>query len=263
ARRALRIDDQPKFPRPPGAGGPHPSDVAGDGCGCRGHRASCRRPPAAGRPDSLNGARMEKFIRLTAAACPLEIVNLNTDQLLPARYLKRPRAAGFGTVLLRDLRFDPDGRERPDFPLNRPAWRAAKIIVGGRNFGCGSSRESAVYALCDFGIRCVIAPSFGDIFSGNAVQNGLLTATVAEEEAAELTAALLATPELAVAVDLERQTVLCGNRVCSFSIHPVRRLRLLNGWDDIALTASFRDRIAAFKADDRIRRPWVAPRAKH
>jgi 3-isopropylmalate/(R)-2-methylmalate dehydratase small subunit len=204
---------------------------------------------------------MEKFVTLTAPACPLAIANLNTDQLLPARYLKWPRAAGLGKVLLQDLRFDADGRERPDFPLNRPAWRAARIIVGGRNFGCGSSRESAVYALYDFGIRCVIAPSFGDIFAGNAVQNGLLTAIVAEEQAAEMTAALLAEPGLAVTVDLEQRTIRCGGRAYAFSIDPVRRTRLLNGWDDIALTGSFRDRIAAFKADDRIRRPWAAPRA--
>jgi 3-isopropylmalate/(R)-2-methylmalate dehydratase small subunit len=118
---------------------------------------------------------MDKFIRLTATACALDIANLNTDQLLPARFLKLPRSAGLATALLRDLRFDADGRERPDFALNRPAWRNARIIVGARNFGCGSSREAAVYALCDYGIRCVIAPSFGEIFAGNAVQNGLLT----------------------------------------------------------------------------------------
>src|SRR5262245_9653408 len=121
---------------------------------------------------------MDKFPRLTATACPLDIVNLNTDQLLPARYLKRPRSARLGEMLLQDLRFDVDGRERPEFPLNQPAWRGVKVIVGARNFGCGSSRESAVYALYDYGIRCVIAPSFGDIFSGNAAQNGLLTAIV-------------------------------------------------------------------------------------
>src|SRR5215467_15238826 len=163
---------------------------------------------------------MEKFVSLTAPACPLTIANLNTDQLLPARYLKRPRAAGFGEALLRDLRFDPEGRERPDFPLNRPAWRAAKIIVGDRNFGCGSSRESAVYALYDFGIRCVIAPSFGDIFSGNAVQNGLLTAIVAEEQAAAIMAALTHTPELPLTVDLEQQSIVCGNSSYAFVIDP-------------------------------------------
>jgi 3-isopropylmalate/(R)-2-methylmalate dehydratase small subunit len=202
---------------------------------------------------------MDKFTRLTAPACPLDFANLNTDQLLPARYLKWPRSAGIGKVLLQDLRFDPDGRERPDFPLNRPAWRGAKIVVGGRNFGCGSSRESAVYALYDYGIRCVIAPSYGDIFSGNAVQNGLLTAIVTDGEAAEIMAQLVATPELPVTVGLEQQTILCGNRSYAFSIDPVRRMRLLNGWDDIALTEAFRDKISAFKADDRMRRPWALP----
>jgi 3-isopropylmalate/(R)-2-methylmalate dehydratase small subunit len=204
---------------------------------------------------------MDKFTRLAATACPLDVANLNTDQLLPARFLKWPRSAGLGKVLLHDLRFDAEGRERPDFVLNRPAWRDAKVMVGGRNFGCGSSRESAVYALYDYGIRCVIAPSFGDIFSGNAVQNGLLTAIVPDDEAAEIITALTATPELPVTVDLEQQTIVCGNRSYAFSIDPVRRARLLNGWDDIALTESFRDRIAAFKADDRSLRPWAIPRA--
>ena len=206
---------------------------------------------------------MDKFSRLTATACPLEITNLNTDQLVPARYLKWPRSAGLGKVLLQDLRFDADGRERPEFPLNRPAWRGAKIIVGGRNFGCGSSREAAVYALYDYGIRCVIAPSYGDIFSGNAVQNGLLAAIVSDEEAAEITAVLVQTPQLAVTVDLEQQTVLLGNRNYGFSIDPVRRSRLLNGWDDIALTESYRDRISAFKRDDRARRPWATLPPNH
>src|SRR5437660_10606212 len=153
---------------------------------------------------------MDKFIRLTAVACPLDVANLNTDQLIPARFLKLPRSAGLAAALLRDLRFDADGRERPDFPLNRPAWREAKIIVGARNFGCGSSREAAVYALYDYRVRCVIAPSFGDIFSGNAVQNGLVTAIVTDDEAAEIMAMLNRTPDLPVTVDLEQQTIVCG-----------------------------------------------------
>jgi 3-isopropylmalate/(R)-2-methylmalate dehydratase small subunit len=205
---------------------------------------------------------MDKFTRLTAPACPLDFTNLNTDQIIPARFLKRPRSAGFGEGLLHDLRIDADGRERPDFPLNRPAWRGAKVVVSGRNFGCGSSREGAVYALYDYGIRCVIAPSFGDIFSGNAVQNGLLTAIVSDEEAAEIMATLTHTPELTVTVDLEQQTILCGNRSYSFTIDPVRRKRLLEGLDDIALTESYRDHISAFKASDGSRRPWATPVAK-
>jgi 3-isopropylmalate/(R)-2-methylmalate dehydratase small subunit len=202
---------------------------------------------------------MDKFIRLTATACPLDVANLNTDQLLPARFLKVPRSAGLGTALLRDLRFDADGRERPDFPLNRPAWRDARIIVGARNFGCGSSREAAVYALCDYGIRCVIAPSFGEIFAGNAVQNGLLTAVVSDDEAATLMGLLGDKPDQALIVDLEQQTITCGDRSFRFVIDPALRTRLLNGWDNIALTESYSDKIAAFRMADRARRPWAAP----
>jgi 3-isopropylmalate/(R)-2-methylmalate dehydratase small subunit len=202
---------------------------------------------------------MDKFNRLTATACPIDAANVNTDQIVPARFLKRPRASGFGPMLFHDLRFDADGKERPDFPLNKTPWREAKIVVAARNFGCGSSREGAVYALYDYGVRVVIAPSFGDIFAGNAVQNGLVTATVTDEAAAEIMAALKHMPELPLTVDLEAQTILCGNRTFSFSIDPVRRTKLINGWDDISMTASYRDRIAAFKAQDQARRPWSVP----
>jgi 3-isopropylmalate/(R)-2-methylmalate dehydratase small subunit len=203
---------------------------------------------------------MEKFTKITGPACPINQTNLNTDQILPARYLKWTRAQGIGKVLFNDLRFDADGKEK-DFPINKPAWRDAKVVVGARNFGCGSSREAAVYALYDYGVRVVIAPSFGDIFSGNAVQNGLVTAIVTDDEAAEIMATLQGAPEIPVTVDLEEQTVVVGNRTYKFTIDPVRRMRLLNGWDDIALTESYRDRIAAFKAKDRTARPWAVPRA--
>ena len=205
---------------------------------------------------------MDKFTKLTGAACPINQTNLNTDQILPARYLKWTRAMGIGKVLFQDLRFDAEGKELPDFPINRPAWRNAKIVVGARNFGCGSSREAAVYALYDYGVRCVIAPSYGDIFAGNSIQNGLLTAIVTDDEAAEIMAALNRTPEMPVTVDLEVQTIVCGNRTYKFSIDPVRRMRLLNGWDDIALTESYRDRIAAFKENDRAQRLWAIPNAE-
>jgi len=205
---------------------------------------------------------MDKVSTITGAACPIDQANVNTDQILPARYLKWTRAMGIGKVLFNDLRFDAEGREKPDFPLNKPAWRNATIAVAGRNFGCGSSRESAVYALYDYGIRCVIAPSFGDIFSGNAMQNGLLTAIVSDDEAAEILATLQRTPELPLTVDLAQQTIVCGNRTYAFTIDPVRRARLLNGWDDIALTESYRDRIAAFKAKDRAERSWAVPPAR-
>src|SRR5215471_18284409 len=155
---------------------------------------------------------MDKFVKLTALACPIAEPNLNTDQILPARYLKRTRAMGFGAVLFHDLRFDAEGNEKADFPINRPEWRNTGVLVCAHNFGCGSSREAAVYALYDFGIRCVIAPSFGDIFSGNAVQNGLLTAAVSDQDAAELIALINDAPTQTVTVDLDQQSITCGNR---------------------------------------------------
>jgi len=202
---------------------------------------------------------MEKFTRLTATACPLMRPNLNTDQILPARYLKWPRARGMGQVLFQDLRFDAQGKPDADFPLNQPRWHGAEILLAARNFGGGSSREAAVYAVYDAGFRCVIAPSFGDIFAQNAVKNGLLTAIVSDAEVAELASAVEADPERPLTVDLERQTVACGNREFAFAIDPVSRNQLLNGWDDVDLTESYRAQISAFRAADRARRAWAAP----
>ena len=203
---------------------------------------------------------MEKFTRITATACPLPAENIDTDQILPARFLKLPRNGEHGKVLFQDLRFDAQGHERPDFPLNREPWRQAKIIVGGPNFGGGSSREAAVYALFDYGIRCVIAPSFGDIFSQNATQNGLLTAALSEPESSALTAALTHQPTLLVSVDLEAKTITSGKLRYQFTIDTARQTRLLNGWDDIDVTASFQDQVGAFKAANLKRRPWTIPR---
>jgi 3-isopropylmalate/(R)-2-methylmalate dehydratase small subunit len=202
---------------------------------------------------------VEKFVQLTATACPLPQPNLNTDQILPARYLKWPRAKGLGTVLFADLRADPDGKERAEFPLNQPAWRDAKIVVAGRNFGSGSSREAAVYALFDHGIRCVIASSFGDIFAQNAVKNGLLTAIVSERDATELATAVAADPGREITVDLERQTIRCGNQFYNFTIDPVSRNQLLNGRDDVDLTESYRTKISAYRGSDCLHRPWATP----
>jgi 3-isopropylmalate/(R)-2-methylmalate dehydratase small subunit len=202
---------------------------------------------------------MDKFVRLVAKACPLLLANVDTDQILPARFLKLPRSSEVGRALFYDLRRDGDGNERLDFPLNQPQWRDAKVLIAGRNFGGGSSREAAVYALYEAGIRCVIAPSFGDIFAQNAVKNGLLTAVLAEADVVELGAAIAADPEMPVTVDLQEQTIARGNRSFSFSIDPVSRNQLLNGWDDVDLTDSYDARIAAFKVDDRERRPWARP----
>src|SRR5580658_2430817 len=155
---------------------------------------------------------MEKFVRLTDKACPLLLSNINTDMILPARYLKLPRTSELGDTLFYDLRRDAQGNKRPDFLLNQSAWRDAKILIAGRNFGGGSSREAAVYALYEEGIHCVIAPSFGDIFAENAVKNGLLAAILSESQIVELSGAISAEPARLLTVDLGQQTVICGNR---------------------------------------------------
>ena len=200
---------------------------------------------------------MDKFTRLTATACPLNISNIDTDQLLPARFLKVSRSAGLGKLLLHDLRLDADGNERPEFPLNRSAWRKAGIVVGGPNFGGGSSREAAVYALYDYGIRCVIAPSFGDIFAQNSIKNGLLPAIASPTDIAELAAILERHPDLEVTVDLETQGITCGNYAFKFSIPASWRDQLLNGWDEIDLTRSYKQQIDEFRRTRQQFEPWV------
>jgi 3-isopropylmalate/(R)-2-methylmalate dehydratase small subunit len=201
---------------------------------------------------------MEKFVTLTAPACPLGLANVDTDQLIPARFMSRPRSAGYGGFLLHDLRFDEDGSSR-GFLLEMPRYQGAQILVNRRNFGTGSSREAAVYALWDFGIRCVIAPSFGDIFASNAVKNGLLPATVTPENAEALIAALEAMEMPAATVDLQSMKIACGGFACGFSLDPVRRLQLLNGWDDLDLTRRHTDEIAGFRAARLAASPWVMP----
>ena len=261
AGRALRVDHQPEFPRPAGAGRADAPDVARHGGRRRGHRPPRRRAPAARGPQLRRLKTMEKFVRLTSKACPLLLPNVNTDMILPARFLRLPRSPELGGTLFYDLRRDEAGNERPDFLLNQPLWRDAKILLGGRNFGGGSSREAAVYALYEAGIRCVIAPSFGDIFAQNSVKNGLLAAILPEADLAELGAAIAADPDLPVTVDLEQQTISRGNRSFAFTIDPVSRDQLINGWDDVDLTESYRARITAFRVTDRGRRPWAqAPR---
>jgi 3-isopropylmalate/(R)-2-methylmalate dehydratase small subunit len=203
---------------------------------------------------------LEKFTRLTATACPLNVANIDTDQLLPARFLKVSRSAGLGKLLLHDLRLDSDGNERSDFPLNRPSWRQARIVVGGSNFGGGSSREAAVYALYDYGIRCVIAPSFGDIFAQNSIKNGLLPAIANAADVTELTAMIERHPDLDVTVDLEAQSVTCGNFTFRFSIAASWRDQLLNGWDEIDLTRSYRQRIDGFRQARQQSEPWIFSR---
>jgi 3-isopropylmalate/(R)-2-methylmalate dehydratase small subunit len=200
---------------------------------------------------------MTPFRRHEGVACPLPLANVDTDQIIPARFMKTPRSAGYGRFLLHDLRFAGDGASL-GLTIDDPRHEGATILVARRNFGGGSSREAAVYALADFGIRCVIAPSFGDIFASNAVNNGLLPAEVAEVEAERLLDALAAGGRLAV--DLDTREIAGAGEPVTFTIDPVWRVKLLNGWDDLALTRSHAEAITAWAEADRMRRPWATPR---
>ncbi len=203
---------------------------------------------------------MTPLLRVEGPACPLGMANVDTDQLIPARFMKTPREQGYGRFLLHDLRFDDRGDPVAGFPLNLPGAQASRILVARRNFGGGSSREAAVYALVDFGIRCVIAPSFGDIFVANAGNNGLLPARVDETDCEDLLERLAGTPR-EMCVNLETRTITLENLTYTFGIDPGLRHKLMNGWDDIDLTARYGDEIAAFVRRDRRLRPWAEPGA--
>jgi len=201
---------------------------------------------------------MEPFARLTAVAAPMDLPNIDTDRIIPARFLRRPRESGFGPLLFHDVRFGADGGERADFVLNRPAYREARILVTAENFGCGSSREMAVWALDAFGIRAVIAPSLGDIFHQNCFKNGLLPVILPAATAASLRRQLHAAPGAAVTVDLEAQTVTAPDgSVHRFDVDPFRKQMLLTGQDEIALTLRHETEIRAFEAHHAREMPWL------
>ncbi len=190
---------------------------------------------------------MQPFKPLEAVALPLTRANIDTDQIIPARFLQKPRANDFGAYLFRDLRFNKDDTKRPEFLLNQPAYSAAEVVVAERNFGCGSSREQAVWALHDYGIRAVIAPSFGDIFYSNSLKNGLLPIVLAPEVVEQILAALSAQPGQKVSVDLERQVVRApGVADQPFEIAPFSKHCLLTGMDELDYTLTHADKIAAF-----------------
>ncbi|MGZ5828922.1 MAG: 3-isopropylmalate dehydratase small subunit [Xanthobacteraceae bacterium] len=203
---------------------------------------------------------MKPFDTYDAPVCPLGLVNVDTDQLIPARFMQTPRSEGYGRFLLHDLRRDTSGALRPDFPLNDPRYASAGILIARKNFGCGSSREAAVYVLIDSGFRCVIAPSFGDIFASNAIKNGLLPAIVTESDAEGLLAESAVLQGSSIHIDLAAQTITVGNSVVEFAIRNDWKKRLINGWDDVDLTKSYTKDIEAFVAADVGTRPWAAPR---
>jgi 3-isopropylmalate/(R)-2-methylmalate dehydratase small subunit len=201
---------------------------------------------------------MEKFLQLQAVAVPMAAPDIDTDQIIPARFLRKPRSEGLASYLFHDLRFAPDGGEQPDFVLNHPAWRAARILVANTNFGCGSSREYAVNALMDFGFRAVIAPGFGDIFRNNALTNGLVAITLPEADVAALREALAAQPGATMAIDLAAQTVTAPDgRQHAFAIDPFRKRCLIEGVDELDVTLSERETIAAFERAQAAETPWV------
>lgn len=202
---------------------------------------------------------MERFTTLTGIAAPLPRPNIDTDTIIPQRWCKSVSRTGFGAHLFHDLRFDAEGVERRDFVLNRPPWRKAAILVGGANFGCGSSREAAVWALHEFGVRAVLAPSFSDIFARNCFANAMLPVTLAEAEVARL-AALAEDPATAtMTVDLPGQAVAAGGERFRFEVDAWRKHCLVNGLDEIDATLTDGDEIAAHERWLEAERPWRRP----
>ena len=201
---------------------------------------------------------MQKFDQLTGVAAPLNILNIDTDMIIPKQFLKTIKRSGLGANLFDEMRFTQDGEEIADFVLNREPYRGAEIIVAGDNFGCGSSREHAPWALLDFGIRCVISTSFADIFYNNCFKNGILPITVSadDRDALMADAADVENPELSI--DLETQTIRRPNGVeVSFEIDPFRKQCLLEGLDDIGLTLEKGGSIDSFEATRAEEKPWI------
>lgn len=191
---------------------------------------------------------MESFQHLKAVMLPIEQANVDTDQIVPARYLQKPRSADFGQFLFRDLRFRKDGTENPEFILNQPDYRAARIIVAGHNFACGSSREHAVWALYDYGFRAAIAPSFGDIFFSNALKNGLLPIVLPADVVVAILNAALAAPGARIGIDLAAQIVTAPDgSIHHFAVDKFSKHCLLEGLDEIDFTLTQVAQIAAFE----------------
>ena len=201
---------------------------------------------------------MEKFTTLTVVAAPMPITNIDTDMIIPKQFLKTIKRTGLGKNLFHEMRYDHNDREIEDFLLNRPAYRNAQILVTGENFGCGSSREHAPWALLDFGIRCVIAPSFADIFYNNCFKNGILPIVLPQEEVDKLMDDAHRGANATITVDLESQTITGPDGgTIAFEIDPHRKHCLLNGLDDIGLTLEKAASIDAFEAKAAQDRPWV------
>ena len=201
---------------------------------------------------------MQPFTTFTGVAAPLPQVNVDTDMIIPKQYLKTIGRTGLGKGLFDEMRYEPDGSEKPDFVLNQPAWRNAEILVAGENFGCGSSREHAPWALLDFGIRCVIAPSFADIFFNNCFKNGILPIVLPQEKVDQLMEEAKKGANARITVDLEAQTITTSDgQAIAFEVEPFRKHCLLNGLDDIGLSLEKSAAIDSYEAKAAQARPWV------
>jgi 3-isopropylmalate/(R)-2-methylmalate dehydratase small subunit len=202
---------------------------------------------------------MRPFTSLRAVAAPIDLPNVDTDRIIPGRFLRRPRQALDASLAFHDIRFDAEGREREEFVLNQPPFREARILVTAENFGCGSSRESAVWTLEAYGIRAVVGSSFGDIFFNNCLKNGLLPVVLPADVVADLRRQLHASPGASVSVDLASQTVTGPDGASHrFEIDAFRKQALLTGQDEIALTLAHEPAIAAFEARRRAEAPWLS-----
>jgi 3-isopropylmalate/(R)-2-methylmalate dehydratase small subunit len=201
---------------------------------------------------------MEKFRTLTAVAAPLAMINIDTDKIIPKQYLKTIRRTGLGTGLFSELRYNDDGTDNPDFVLNKPAYKNARILIAGDNFGCGSSREHAPWALMDYGIRVVISTSFADIFHANAFKNGLLPIKVTKAELDTLMENAERGANATVTVDLENQEITSADgRTIRFDIDPFLRHCLLDGLDDIGLTMQKAPAIETYEEREKAAHPWI------
>lgn len=201
---------------------------------------------------------MQAFTKLTGVAAPLPLANVDTDKIIPARFLKTIKRTGLGVHLFDTLRYDAEGKERPDFVLNQAPYRNAEILIAHENFGCGSSREHAPWALLDFGIRCVIAPDFADIFHTNVFKNGILPVKLPREVCDQLMEDAKLGGNARITVDLERQVVVRPNgEEIPFEIDPFRKHLLLNGLDDIGQTLQHAPAIDGFEARERAEKAWL------
>ncbi len=201
---------------------------------------------------------MDKFNKLTGVAAPLNMINVDTDMIIPKQFLKTIKRTGLGKNLFDEMRFDDKGQERPDFVLNKPAYRKAQILVTGDNFGCGSSREHAPWALLDFGIRCVIAPSFADIFYNNCFQNGILPIVLPQSDVDKLMDDAERGANAVVTVDLTAQEIRGPDGgVIKFDIDAFRKHCLIDGLDGVGLTLKKDDKIASYEARHKAEQPWL------